>query len=96
MKIDLVYFSGCPHVDAARGAVRVALRAAGLPEEWREWNQTDPETPERLRGYGSPSVLVGGIDVTGAGPAGGGPRCCAGGAPSAGAIAATLRTSPGD
>ena len=96
MKIDLVYFSGCPHVDAARGAVRAALRAAGLPEEWREWNQTDPETPDRLRDYGSPTVLVEGVDVTGAGPAGGGARCCAAGAPSAAAIGAALRTSPGD
>ena len=94
MPIDLVYFSGCPHVDAARAAVRAALRAAGLPEAWREWNQSDPETPERLRDYASPTVLVGGVDVTGAGPAGGGPRCCAGGAPSAAAVEAALRTSP--
>ena len=94
MPIELVYFTGCPHVDAARGAVRAALRTAGLPEAWREWNQSEAETPDRLRDYASPTVLVGGVDVTGAGPASGGPRCCAGGAPSAAEIGAAIRTSP--
>ena len=94
MHIDLIFFSGCPHVDAARAAVSSALRNSGLPEEWREWNQSDAETPDRLLDYASPTVLVGGVDVTGAGPASGGPRCCAGGAPSAAEIGAAFRTSP--
>ena len=33
--IELVYFTGCPHVDAARAALRTALNAAGLPAQWR-------------------------------------------------------------
>ena len=94
VQIDLVYFSGCPNVDAARAGVRAALRSAGLPETWREWDQTDPATPDALCDYASPTVLVGGVDVTGAGPGSGGLRCCAGGAPSAAAIGAALRTSP--
>ena len=94
VQIELVYFSGCPNVDAARTAVRSALRSAGLPEAWREWDQTDPATPDGLCDYASPTVLVGGVDVTGAGPGSGGLRCCAGGAPSAAAIGAALRTSP--
>ena len=88
--IELVYFTGCPHVDAARAALRAALNAAGLPAQWREWDQTHPETPERLLGYGSPTVLVGGVDVTGRAPANAGRACRADGIPPAAAIVAAL------
>ena len=56
--IELVYFSGCPHVGEARAALRAALEAAGLPAAWREWDQTHPVTPARVLGYGSPTVLI--------------------------------------
>jgi len=62
-RIELVYFPGCPHVGAAREALSAALRAEALPLSWREWNRDDASTPERLRGYGSPTVLVDGHDV---------------------------------
>lgn len=62
-RIELVYFPGCPHVGAAREALAAALRAESLPQRWREWNRDDVSTPERLRGYGSPTVLVDGRDV---------------------------------
>lgn len=63
MKVELVYFTGCPHVEAARRAIRDALSAAGLPPCWQEWNSDDAATPDALRGYGSPTVLVNGRDV---------------------------------
>ena len=94
--IELVYFTGCPHVDAARGALRAALQAAGLPAEWREWDQTHPETPMRVLGYGSPTVLVGGVDVTGKAPANAGRACRADGIPPDAAIAAALATWKGE
>jgi hypothetical protein len=88
--IELVYFTGCPHVEEARATLRVALEAAGLPAEWREWDQTDPKTPTRVLGYGSPTILVGGLDVTGKAPANAGRACRADGTPPAAAIAAAL------
>jgi mercuric ion transport protein len=90
LPIELVYFTGCPHVDAARAALQAALETAGLPARWREWDQTLPETPAHLQGYGSPTVLVGGRDVTGKALLNAGRACRADGIPSSEAIAAAL------
>jgi hypothetical protein len=89
--IELVYFSGCPHVEVARAALRTALEEMGLPLQWQEWDQTRSETPARLQGYGSPTVLVGGKDVTGAEPRNAGRACRADGVPSSQMIVAALR-----
>ena len=62
-KIEMVYDPTCPNVDLARTAIRTALAAIGAPIAWREWDCTDPATPEALRVLGSPSVLVNGQDV---------------------------------
>lgn len=70
--IDLVYFDGCPHVDAARDALRTALGAAG---RWREWRSDDPSLPDYAAGYGSPSVFVAGREVTGTPPAASASTC---------------------
>ena len=88
--IELVYFTGCPHVAAARDALRTALDNAGLPASWQEWDQADPRTPARLHGYGSPTVLVGGMDVTGATASNTGRACRADGIPAAATISAAL------
>ena len=65
MKIQLVYFEGCPNVDAARNAIRRSLKAAGLAPHYEELDTGAPSTPESLRGWGSPTILVGGVDVGG-------------------------------
>lgn len=77
--IELVYFDGCPNADAARRNLRTVLGAEG----WTEWNLSHPETPERYRRYGSPTVLVGGRDVRGEGGAVAAMACRADGAPGA-------------
>jgi hypothetical protein len=64
-QIELVYFTGCPHVERARAALREALASSGLPQKWDEWNQYDPASPHRIQGYASPTILVRGQDVTG-------------------------------
>ena len=66
--IDLVYFDGCPHVEAARAALREALGSDAAPARWREWRNDDPDLPEYATGYGSPSIFVGGREVTAAAP----------------------------
>lgn len=92
-RVGLVYFEGCPHVAEARREIGHALRQCGLPPTWQEWDSTSPDTPESLRGYGSPTVLVDGNDVTG-GNVGSGTGCAVDGAPSAEVIVAALqRTS---
>jgi hypothetical protein len=92
--VELVYFTGCPHVDAARAALRVAFETARLPARWREWDQALPETPAHLQGYGSPTVLVGGRDVMGKALLNAGLACRADGIPSPEVITAALAAWP--
>jgi hypothetical protein len=67
--VELLYFPGCPHVIAAREQLRRAFTAAGLAASWTEHDVTSHEASARVRGYGSPTILVDGCDVAGAGPA---------------------------
>jgi mercuric ion transport protein len=63
--VDLIYDEGCPNVDSARALLRSALAQLGLRAEWREWDRASPGTPPGFRGFGSPTILVDGIDVSG-------------------------------
>lgn len=72
MKIELIYFNGCPNIEPARENIREALLASELDIKWLEWEQSDKEAPEYTQQYGSPTVLVNGKDV-----AGGSDDCCA-------------------
>lgn len=65
-QIDLVFFDGCPHAEAAREALRQGLRLVGHGAEWREWRSDDPALPAYAAGFGSPSIFVAGREVTGA------------------------------
>lgn len=72
--VEIIYHKGCPNLDGARKVLRKALAEVGVEAWWREWDADSPSTPDGLRGYGSPTVLVDGRDVTGA-AAGGGSSC---------------------
>lgn len=85
-QIELVHFTGCPHAAQARENLRLALRTSGARDPWSEWDLAAPEAPERVRGYGSPTILVNGADVSGGGPEGGELSCRVSGAPSVEAI----------
>lgn len=63
LHVELIYDPGCPNVAGAREVLARALREAGMPAVWTEWNSDDPACPERARGLGSPSILVNGKDV---------------------------------
>lgn len=97
-RIDLVYFAGCPHVEAARAALREALGDVPGVASWREWDRDDPRTPAAFRVHGSPTVLVDGRDVA---PVVEDAGCCRvyagregfGGAPSPEAIRAALHAA---
>lgn len=88
-RVELIYFEGCPNLAAARANLRTALEAHGTEAEVREWKQGDPEAPDYVEGYASPTVLVDGRDVAG-GTTAAGRSCRAEGAPSVEAIRRAL------
>ena len=95
MKIHLLYFQGCPHVEAARASVRGALAAEGIDAPIEEIDVQDPAAPAWARGWGSPTILIDGKDVGGQGPSTSSScRLYPGGAPSVDAIRAAI-AAPG-
>lgn len=63
--VELVYDHDCPNVSKARAQLMLAFAETRLQPRWTEWARSDPESPEYVRGYGSPTILVGGKDVAG-------------------------------
>lgn len=97
MKIQLLHFEGCPNVDAAREAIRAALAAEKIDVPVEEIDVERADAPEWARGWGSPTILVDGQDVTGQ-ERSSGSSCCrlyADGAPSIESIRARISTSKG-
>jgi hypothetical protein len=62
--VELIYDAGCPHVKCARRNLMVALENATLPAHWTEWCRGAAVSPVHTRGYGSPTILVNGHDVS--------------------------------
>ena len=98
--VELIHSPDCPNVPAAREQLRRALREVGLPEAWKEHDLSADDVAEHARGFGSPTVLVDGRDVSGGLPSAGATcRVYAGseqrGAPPLAAIVAALRGSSG-
>jgi hypothetical protein len=88
--IQLVYIQACPQIGAARRRLAAVLRSAGMPLHWEEWDAADPRTPDALRGWSSPTILINGKEVTGAGRASPHAACRLEGPPSALLIMAAL------
>jgi len=63
--VDLVFDEGCRNVAEARVLLAAALEKHGLRMEWREWMRGRAETSVRFGGFGSPTILVDGVDVEG-------------------------------
>jgi hypothetical protein len=75
MRIELVYFAGCPHVADARSAIAELVGSrAGIVV--LEIDTAAPGTPTALVGWPSPTVLVDGRDLMGI-ARGAGPACAA-------------------
>ena len=74
-RVEFIYDTDCPNVEAARANLLDAFGRTGLPPQWHEWDRARPDTPGHLRGYGSPTILVDSLDVTGA-ASGEGADCC--------------------
>lgn len=65
MKVHLLYFQGCPNVDAARAALRAAIAAENADAAIEEIDVEAPGAPYWARGWGSATILVDGEDVAG-------------------------------
>ena len=68
LRIQLLSFPGCPNADQARAALQQAIKLCGLPGRYEEINVMDELTPEELKGWGSPTILVNGADIAGGEP----------------------------
>jgi mercuric ion transport protein len=65
VKIQLLTFPGCPNAAAARELIQKVLSSSGIRASLEEVNTTAPEAPEHLRGWGSPTILIDGVDIEG-------------------------------
>lgn len=68
LRIQFLSFPGCPNADPARAALEQALDYCGLPVHYEDVDVMDHGTPEALKGWGSPTILVNGADVAGGKP----------------------------
>lgn len=96
MKIQLLHFEGCPNVDAARAAIRDALAAEKVEASVEEVDVERADAPEWARGWGSPTILIDGKDVTGQERSNASScRLYAGGAPSVASIRERIAAANG-
>lgn len=63
MKVELLYFDGCPNHEALLPRLRELLAREDGPAEIDLRRITDDETAQRERFLGSPTVRVDGLDV---------------------------------
>jgi len=73
MKVTIQYSEGCPHWKLADERVRKILRGLSPDDVMLEYQLIDsPETAERVRFHGSPTILIDGRDpfATGTEPVG--------------------------
>jgi len=75
LTVELLYDTNCPNVKDARAQLLRAFAETGLQPHWQEWDRGAPESPPRVRAYGSPTILVNGQDVANASPSAGA-DCC--------------------
>lgn len=68
LNIELVYEKTCPNIGASRTQLLKAFHELDITPKWKEWEVSEPETPDHIHGYGSPTILVNGKDVTDAEP----------------------------
>lgn len=63
MKIELLYFSGCPHHGPTRELIDSVLSELGIDAEVEEIDVRDEQEAQRHGFLGSPSIRVDGADI---------------------------------
>jgi mercuric ion transport protein len=74
-KVELVYTKDCPNIEAARKALLKAFTKAKLTPHWHEWDTNNPDAPDHVHGYGSPTIFINEADITDSEPSGTGNSC---------------------
>ena len=67
MKIEILYFDGCPHHVPATRQVESVLGELGVSAEVVHVDVPDQKAAERLRFPGSPTIRIDGADIVSAG-----------------------------
>lgn len=63
MKVELLYFDGCPSYETAYENLQAVLNETEIAGKV-EWVRVEsPEEAERVRFLGSPSIRINGVDV---------------------------------
>lgn len=65
MKIQLLSFPGCPNAEPALHALREAMALDKIGDAIEEIDVSHPDAPAWVNGWGSPTILIDDIDVTG-------------------------------
>lgn len=68
LKVEFIYDQECPNVDRARSNLLRAFSTTNLSPKWTEWDRNAADSPDYVRNYGSPTILVDGEDIGGGGP----------------------------
>jgi hypothetical protein len=63
VKIEILYFDGCPNHDLADQRVREVLSELGVQAELILVNVKDEDTAQEVEFPGSPTIRVNGVDV---------------------------------
>jgi hypothetical protein len=63
MKVEILYFAGCPNHPPAVSRVREALQQEGVKAEMVEVEVKDTEAAQTVGFLGSPTIRVNGLDV---------------------------------
>lgn len=63
MKVEVLYFSGCPNRLSAVERMRAVLEREGVTADVTEVEVRDISSAERLRFPGSPTILINGLDI---------------------------------
>jgi hypothetical protein len=100
MKVEVLYFEGCPNFKPAVARVRAVLQQRGIAAELMEIEVPDAEAAKAVRFIGSPTIRVNGRDIDPASrtvtEASFACRCYAGGIPSEDMIHAALTEAQGE
>lgn len=64
--VEFIYEQSCPFVRKARRRLIEGFSHAGVAPRWSEWEVSDSHAPEHVRGLGSPTILIDGLDISGA------------------------------
>ena len=65
MRVEILYFEGCPHHRPTVELVKAVVRDRAVVADVEEVEVRDQAEAERLRFLGSPSIRIDGIDIEG-------------------------------